>query len=70
MLKQLRDPFGDFDIRLAPRHRFDILSIDYKDLEVLFQHISGRIAPARRADRQACASFAGLLAVWSVCSCR
>ena len=36
MLEEIGDPFGIFDIGLAARHSFDMLSIDQQKLELIF----------------------------------
>src|SRR5712692_4617812 len=39
MLEQVCDPFGIFEIRLSPRHRFDMLGVDHHHLHIPFQDI-------------------------------
>jgi hypothetical protein len=36
MLEQISDPLGIFNIGLAARYSFDVLSIDQQELELLF----------------------------------
>jgi hypothetical protein len=43
MLQEIREPLRVLHVRLATRHRLDVLGIDQHERELLFQHIPNRL---------------------------